>query len=110
MNVPATWAPSCSGLCNPEQLVLVCSVAAESVRMAASQALSPLPRRGQILMEMAGVTWSLSSMGPGLAGASSMGWRKMQRRVRTKKVRWCGPQRCLCYSARNCVKPQTTKW
>lgn len=41
MSVAATWAPSCSGLCNWWQLVLVWIVAAGTVGVAASQALSP---------------------------------------------------------------------
>lgn len=54
VNVPLTWAPSCSGLYNQEQLVLVWSAAAGTVGTVAFQAPSPPPGREQILVEMAG--------------------------------------------------------
>lgn len=47
-HVPAPRAPSRSGPYNREQLVLVCSMAAGTVGIVASQAVSPPPWREQI--------------------------------------------------------------
>lgn len=89
VHVPALRAPSRSGLYNREQLVLVCSTAAGTVGIVASQAVSPPPWREQILAEMAGgrvemlgcgvgVGWSVCRVGPGPAGASGIRWRQKQ--------------------------------
>lgn len=84
LGVPATWAPSCSGLYDWWQLVLVWIV--WTVGMAASQALSPQPRKGRVLVAGGwaerlgcgvGAGRSASCRGPGLAGASRTGRRQM---------------------------------
>lgn len=88
-HVPAPRAPSHSGPYNREQLVLVCSTAAGTVGIVASQAASPPPWREQILAEMVGgrvemlgcgvgVGWSVCCVGPGPAGAGGIGWRQKQ--------------------------------
>lgn len=121
MSVAATWAPSCSGLCNWWQLVLVWIVAAGTVGVAASQALSPQLAGG-------GSWWRWWAAGPrcwavgrGSDGQHPVGARvwlgqavqdggRWEPRVRRKKAGGVGHAGAPRYSTRNWAAMRFVPW
>lgn len=110
VSVPATWAPSCSGLYNREQLVLVCSEAAGTMGLAASQALSPVRWREQTDPGGDGggpgrsarlcVGWELGGQRPTWAwvrlGQVVQDGGRCRRGRGLRNPQWCGLRQDLC--------------